>query len=71
MAAQTEGPSAQSVAGPQAQRTQSLATALRAAAAWSAEQAGGGVCLVFAAAPGDESDDSASRLRLSTSSISR
>ena len=61
MAAQPEGPSA--AAGPQAQRTQSLATALRAAAAWSAEQAGGGICLVFAAAPGDDSDDSASRLR--------
>ena len=61
MAVQPEGPSAQS--GPQAQRTQSLATALRAAAAWSAEQAGGGICLVFAAAPGDDADDSASRLR--------
>jgi signal transduction histidine kinase len=62
VAAQPDGPSAQS-AGPQAQRTQNLATALRAAAAWSAEQAGGGICLVFASAPGDEADDSASRLR--------
>jgi hypothetical protein len=62
VAAQPEGPSAAS-AGPQAQRTQNLATALRAAAAWSAEQAGAGICLVFAAAPGDEAADSASRLR--------
>jgi signal transduction histidine kinase len=62
VAAQPEGPSAPS-AGPQAQRTQNLATALRAAAAWSAEQAGAGICLVFAAAPGDEAADSASRLR--------
>jgi signal transduction histidine kinase len=63
VAAHTEGPSAESAAGPQAQRTQSLATALRAAAAWAAEQAGAGICLVFAAAPGDDSADSASRLR--------
>jgi acyl-CoA synthetase (NDP forming) len=62
--AHTEGPSAAaSLAGAQAQRTQSLATALRAAAAWAAEQVGGGVCLVFAAAPGDNSADSAARLR--------
>ncbi len=64
MAAHTEGPSAApSVPGPQAQRTQNLATALRAAAAWSAEQVGGGLCLVFAAAPGDVAADSAARLR--------
>jgi len=62
--AHTEGSSAgPTSAGAQAQRTQSLATALRAAAAWSAEQAGGGICLVFAAAPGDNSADSAARLR--------
>jgi signal transduction histidine kinase len=64
VAAQPQGPSAvPSAHGPQAQRTQNLATALRAAAAWSAEQVGGGLCLVFAAAPGDNSADSASRLR--------
>jgi signal transduction histidine kinase len=64
VAAQPQGPSAApSAHGPQAQRTQNLATALRAAAAWSAEQVGGGICLVFAAAPGDDSADSASRLR--------
>ena len=64
MGAHTVGPSAApSFAGAQAQRTQSLATALRAAAAWSAEQVGGGICLVFAAAPGDNSADSAARLR--------
>jgi len=64
VAAHTEGPSAAPTsAGPQAQRTQNLATALRAAAAWSAEQVGGGICLVFAAAPGDNSADSAARLR--------
>jgi signal transduction histidine kinase len=62
--AHTEGPSAAPTsAGAQAQRTQSLATALRAAAAWSAEQVGSGVCLVFAAAPGDNSADSAAKLR--------
>ena len=49
--------------GAQAQRTQSLATALRAAASWAAEQMGGGICLVFAAAPGDASNDGAARLR--------
>lgn len=60
----SEVPSAApSSAGARAQRTQSLATALRAAAAWSAEQVGGGICLVFAAAPGDDSTDSAARLR--------
>ena len=64
MAAHTEGPSAEpSAPGPQAQRTQNLATALRAAAAWAAEQVGGGLCLVFAAAPGDDASDSAARLR--------
>jgi signal transduction histidine kinase len=64
VAAQPQGPSAApSAHGLQAQRTQNLATALRAAAAWSAEQVGGGLCLVFAAAPGDDSADSASRLR--------
>jgi signal transduction histidine kinase len=47
----------------QAQRTQSLATALRAAASWAAEQVGGGICLVFAAAPGDGSPEGAERLR--------
>ena len=54
MAAHSVGPSAAPPsAGAQAQRTQSLATALRAAASWAAEQTGGGICLVFAAAPGD------------------
>jgi signal transduction histidine kinase len=47
----------------QAQRTQSLATALRAAASWVVEQVGEGVCLVFAAAPGDATPDGAARLR--------
>ena len=64
MAAHPVGPSAASTsAGAQAQRTQTLATALRAAASWAAEQMGGGVCLVFAAAPGDASSDGAARLR--------
>jgi signal transduction histidine kinase len=54
---------APSSSGAQAQRTQSLATALRAAAAWAAEQVGGGICLVFAAAPGDASPEGATRLR--------
>jgi signal transduction histidine kinase len=64
VAAHTAGPSAgPTAAGAQAQRTQTLATALRAAAAWAAEQMGGGVCLVFAAAPGDASADGAARLR--------
>jgi signal transduction histidine kinase len=64
VAAQPQGPSAApSTAGAQAQRTQSLATALRAAAAWAADQVGGGICLVFAAAPGDNAPDGAARLR--------
>jgi signal transduction histidine kinase len=64
VAAHNVGPSAASTsAGAQAQRTQTLATALRAAASWAAEQMGGGVCLVFAAAPGDASSDGAARLR--------
>jgi len=64
VAAHSVGPSAAPTsAGAQAQRTQSLATALRAAASWAAEQTGGGICLVFAAAPGDASSDGAARLR--------
>jgi signal transduction histidine kinase len=64
VAAHKTGQSAASTsAGAQAQRTQTLATALRAAAAWAAEQMGGGVCLVFAAAPGDGTADGAARLR--------
>jgi signal transduction histidine kinase len=60
----TEAASAASpAAGAQAQRTQTLATSLRAAAAWAADQVGGGLCLLFAAAPGDTSPDSAARLR--------
>ncbi len=64
MAAQTLGPNAApNAAGAPAQRTQNLATALRSAAAWASEQMGGGVCLVFAAAPGDASAEGAARLR--------
>jgi signal transduction histidine kinase len=64
VAAHIEGPSvAPTLAGAHAQRTQNLATALRAAASWAAEQVGGGLCLIFAAAPGDESADRAARLR--------
>jgi signal transduction histidine kinase len=45
------------------QQTQALAQALRKAASTAAEQVGGGLSLIFAAAPGDDSLDSTARLR--------
>jgi signal transduction histidine kinase len=44
-------------------RTQQLADAMRKLASAAAEQANGGVCLVFAATPGEESTAVAARLR--------
>ena len=46
-----------------AKAKQRLAAALRSSASQLAERAGGGVVLVFAAAPGDRSLDNAGRLR--------
>jgi len=48
---------------PQSDRTTQLAPALRAAATHAAEAVGGGCALVFAALPGDESAEAATRLR--------
>jgi signal transduction histidine kinase len=45
------------------QRTQALAQALRRSASAVAERVGGGLSLVFAAAPGEDSLDNAARLR--------
>jgi signal transduction histidine kinase len=45
------------------EQTQALAQALRKMASQAADQAGGGLSLVFAAAPGEDSPDSAARLR--------
>jgi signal transduction histidine kinase len=44
-------------------QTQALAQALRKAASSAAEQVGGGLSLIFAAAPGDDSLESTARLR--------
>ncbi len=48
---------------PQSPRSQRLAAAARAGAAEAAEKVGGGLALVFAAAPGDASAEAAARLR--------
>jgi len=45
------------------QQTQALAQALRKAASMAAEQVGGGLSLIFAGAPGDDSLDNTARLR--------
>lgn len=50
-------------AARQSQRTQQLAAAVRAAAASAADAVGGGLALVFAAAPGDRSAESPTKLR--------
>jgi signal transduction histidine kinase len=54
------GDASRAVAQPQ---TQALAAALRKLASSVAERAGGGLSLIFAAAPGEDSPDSAARLR--------
>ena len=60
MRAATDTDNGEGGAGPD---IQALAQALRKLASNAADQTAGGLSLVFAAAPGDESADSAARLR--------